>query len=67
MNKNLSTEIMKRSKLGNKFLKSGSDEDMKRYLKQQSLCVSLLRKTKKTFIGTSTKKMLQSTKTFGKL
>ena len=49
MNKTLSKEIMKRSNLRNKYLKSRSEEDRQRFRKQINLCVSLLRKTKKSY------------------
>ena len=42
MNKTLSKEIMKRSNLRNKYLKSRSEEDGKRSAKQINLCVYLL-------------------------
>ena len=40
---------MKRSNLRNKYLKSRSEEDRQRFVKQRNLCVSLLRKTKKSY------------------
>ena len=40
---------MVRSKLRKKFLKSRSKSDKKAYNKQRNKCVSLLRKTKKTY------------------
>ena len=49
MNKTLSKEIMKRSNLRNKYLKSRSEEDRQRFRKQRNLCASLLRKTKKSY------------------
>ena len=48
MNKTLSKEIMKRSNVRNKYLKSRSEEDRPRFRKQQNLFVSLLRKTKRS-------------------
>ena len=48
MNKTLSKEIMKRSNLRNKYLKSRSEEDRQRFRKQRNLCVFLLRKTKRS-------------------
>ena len=48
MNKTLSKEIMKRSNLRNKYLKSRSEEDRPRFRKQRDLLVSLLRKTKRS-------------------
>ena len=49
MNKILSNEIMKRSNLRNKYLKSRSEEDRQRFRKQRNLCVSLLTKTKRSY------------------
>ena len=49
MNKKLSKEIMKRSRLRNKFLNTRSDLDRKAYNKQRNYVVSLLRKEKKQF------------------
>ena len=49
MNKKLSKEIMKRSRLRNKFLNTRSDLDRKAYKKQRNYVVSLLRKAKKQF------------------
>ena len=51
MNRILSKEIMKRSRLRNKFLKSKSEADKKNYVKQRNYCVSLLRRTKKEYYG----------------
>ena len=48
MNKTLSKEIMKRSNLRNKYLKSGNEEDRRRFVKQRNWCVSLLRKAKRS-------------------
>ena len=49
MNKKLSKEIMKRSRLRNKFLNTRSDLDRKAYNKQRNYVVSLLRKEKSNF------------------
>ena len=47
MNKRISKEIKKRSRLRNKFLNTRSDTDRKAYNKQRNYVVSLLRKKKK--------------------
>ena len=47
MTKDLSKNIMKRSRLRNKQLKNNNEENRKLYAKQRNYCVSLLRKTKK--------------------
>ena len=49
--KTLSKEIMKISRLRNKFLNTKSDIDRKLYNKQRNYVVSLLRKEKKDFYG----------------
>ena len=49
MNKKLSKEIMKRSRLRNNFFNAKSDLDRKAYNKQRNYVVSLLRKEKSNF------------------
>ena len=49
INKKINKEIMKRSRLRNKFLNTKSDIDRKAYNKQRNLCVSLIRIEKKNF------------------
>ena len=49
MNRTLSKELMKRSRLRNKFLKSKSEADKKNYVKQRNYCVPLLRRAKKEY------------------
>ena len=49
MTKYISENIMKRSLLQNKYLKSNNKENRKLYAKQRNYCVSLLRKTKKAY------------------
>ena len=51
MNKKSSKEIMKRSRLRNKFLNSKSDIDRKAYNKQRNYCASLIRREKKEFFS----------------
>ena len=46
MTRGLSKEIMKRSRLSNRFLKNESQENRMLYTQQRNYCVSLLRKTK---------------------
>ena len=50
MNKKLSKEIMKRSRLRNKYLNTKSDIDRKAYNKQRNCVVSLLRNEKFFFL-----------------
>ena len=49
--KNLSKEIMTRSRLGNKYLKHNAKENCLLYTQQRNKCVSLLRKTKINYNG----------------
>ena len=66
MNKKLSKEIMKRSRLRYKFLNTRSDIDQKRYNKQRSY-TKLLRKEKDNFTVILTLKFWQKIYFFGKL
>ena len=66
MNKTLSKEIMKRSNLRNKYLKSRSEEDRQRFRKQRNLCVSLLRKIKRSYYSNLNKKNLMENRKFWK-
>ena len=49
MTKDLSKNIMKRSRLRKKYLKNNNKENRKLYTKQRNYCVSLLRQTKKAY------------------
>ena len=51
MNKKLSKEIMTRSCLRNKFLKTKADLNRKAYNKQKNYCVSLFCREKKSFFN----------------
>ena len=64
MNRTLSKEIMKRSRLRNKFLKSKSEADKKNYVKQRNYCVSLLRRTKKEYYGNLDPRKIADNRTF---
>ena len=66
MNKKLIKEIMKRSRLRNKFLNTKSDLDRKAYNKQINYVVSLLRKEKKEFYGNLNTRDLTENETFWK-
>ena len=65
INKTINKEIMKRSRLRNKFLNAKSDIDRKAYNKQHNLCVSLIRQEKKSFNNISTRGITDN-KTFWK-
>ena len=64
--KTLSKEIMKRSRLRNKFLHTKSDIDRKVYNKQRNYVVSLLRKEKKDFYGNLDISKMTDNRVFGK-
>ena len=49
ISKELSKEIMLRSKLCNKFLKDKTDEARTKYRKQRNICVHLLRRAKRNY------------------
>ena len=49
--KNLSKEIMTRSKFRNKYLKHKTEENRLLYTQQRNKCVSLLRKTEINYYG----------------
>ena len=67
MNRTLSKEIMKRSRLRNKFLKSKSEADKKNYVKQRNYCVSLLRRTKKEYYGNLDPRKIADNRTFWRI
>ena len=54
MKKKINKEIMKRSRLRNKYLNTKSDIDRKGYNKQRNLCVSLIRSEKNFFSNFNT-------------
>ena len=67
MNRTLSKELMKRSRLRNKFLKSKSEADKKNYVKQRNYCVSLLRRTKKEYYGNLDPRKIADNRTFWRI
>ena len=64
--KKTNKEIMKRSRLRNKFLNTKSDIDRKAYNKQRNLCVSLIRSEKKNFFSNIDTSDITNNKTFWK-
>ena len=64
MNRKINKEIMKRSRLRNKFLNTKSDIDRKAYNKQRNLCVSLIRSEKKNFFSNINTSDITDNKTF---
>ena len=67
MNKNISKEILKRTRFQNQFLKNRTDENKIRYTKQRNYCVSLLKKTKTQYYSILDEKMSVITRLSGKL
>ena len=66
INKKINKEIMKRSRLRNKFLNTKKDIDRKAYNKQRNLCVSLIRSEKKNFFSNINTSDITDNKTFWK-
>ena len=66
MNKELSKEIMHKTRLRNNFLRNRSDENKRKYSKQRNYCVSLLRKTKKNYYNNLNEKKITDNKTLWK-
>ena len=66
MNEILSKEIMKRSNLRNKYLKSRNEEDRQRFVKERNLCVSLLGKTKRSYYSNLNEKNIIGNRKFWK-
>ena len=64
MTKNLHKEIMKRSRLRNKYLKSKSLTDRKNYNVQRNFCKKLLRTTKKEYFNNLDTKKITDNKRF---
>ena len=66
MIKDLSKEIMIRSRLRNKYLNDKSEENRLLYTQQRNKCVSLLRKTKTNYYGNLNEKDITDYKKFWK-
>ena len=66
INKTINKEIVKRSRLRNKFLDTKSDIERKAYNKQRNLCVSLVRWEKKNFFNNISTRDITDNKTFWK-
>ena len=66
MTKELRKEIMKRSKLKNKYNKTRNYENCSLYKKQRNYCESLLRKTKKAYFEKLNLKEIGDNKRFWK-
>ena len=66
MNKTLSKEIMKRTRLRIKFLKNRNDYNKREFSKQRNYCVSYVRKSKKLYYSNLDEKKVTDNKTFWK-
>ena len=66
MTKSLRKEIMLRSRLRNKFLKTKTEESKQLYNKQQNLCVTLLRKAKSNYFAELDHGILKDNRKFWK-
>ena len=66
MTKNLSKEIMKRSRLINNYLKHKTKENRLLYTQLRNKCVSVLRKTKMNYYGNLDEKEITDNKKFWK-
>ena len=64
--KDLVKAIMKRSRLGNNFLKNRTEQNKNLYTKQRNYCVSLLKKSKKKYFANLNKKDILNNKIFWK-
>ena len=66
LNKELSKEIMHRTRLRSNFPRNRSDENKRKYSKHQNYCVSFLRKTDKNYYSNINEKKTTDNKTFWK-
>ena len=66
INKKINKEIMKRSRLRNKFLNTISDIDRKTYNKQCNLCAGFIRSEKKNFVSNINASDITDNKPFGR-
>ena len=66
MTKDLSKNIMNRSRLQNKYLKNINEENRKLYTKQRNYCISILRKTKKAYYENLDERKVSDNKLFWK-
>ena len=66
INKTLNKEIIKRSRLRNKFLNTKRDIDRKVYNKQRNLCVNLIRQESKNFFNNINTRDITDNKIFWK-
>ena len=66
MNKTLSKEIMRRTRLRNKFFRNRNDYNKREFSKERNYYVSLVRKSKKLYYSNLDEKNVTDNKTFRK-
>ena len=66
MNKTLSKALIHRTKFRNKYLRNKTDKNKRKYTKNQSYCVSLLRKSKREYYSNLDVKNITDNKVFWK-
>ena len=66
MIKDLSENIMKRSRIMNKYLNNNNEENRNLYVQKRNSCVSLLRKTKKVYYENLDESKISDNKLFWK-
>ena len=66
MTKSLRKEIILRSRIRNKFLKTKTEESEQLYNKQRNLCATLLRKTKRNYFAQLDNRILKDNRKFWK-
>ena len=66
INKTLSKAIMHRTRFCNKHLRNNTDENIRKYTKQQNYCASLLKKLKREHYSSLDIKNISDNKTFWK-
>ena len=66
MTKNIMQEILLRSRLRNKFLKTKTEQSKQLYNKQRNLCVNLLRKDERNYFTELDNRILKNNRTFCK-
>ena len=64
--RNISKEIMKRTRLWSQLLKNRTDENKIKYSKQRNYCISLLRKTRTQYYSNLDEKSVTDKKVFWK-
>ena len=66
INRKINKEIMKRSRLRNKFFKTKNETDRNNYNKQRNFCLSLIRKEKKNYFSNINVRNITDNKKFWK-